>query len=220
MQITSSADLPRHFTPADRAVLVLDRLLKSAVGPHSSSRPYPAQNLPETIKNPETKRKVASLMRVNHAGEICAQALYHGQSLTAKRSDVSQSMALAAQEEVDHLAWCAQRLTELDAQPSLLDPVWYAGSFAIGSVAGLCGDKYSLGFVAETENQVVAHLQSHLTRLPEEDARSRAILEQMVDDEARHGDSAMHQGGQLPPSLIRGAMRWVAKIMTKTAQHL
>ena len=210
----------RHFTPADRQILALDRILKSASGPHAAERPYPAKDLPETVKDSATKRKIAGLMRVNHAGEICAQALYHGQAATAKLSGVRDAMTHAAQEEVDHLAWCAQRLKELDAAPSLLDPLWYAGSFAIGSLAGLRGDKHSLGFVAETEKQVVAHLQSHLKELPQDDVRTRAILEQMTTDEARHGNDALHQGGELPPKAIRGAMKLVAKLMTFSARYI
>lgn len=210
----------RHFTPADRQILALDRILKSASGPHTAERPYPAKDLPETVKDLATKRKIAGLMRVNHAGEICAQALYHGQAATAKLSGVRDSMTQAAQDEVDHLAWCAQRLKELDAAPSLLDPLWYAGSFAIGSLAGFSGDKHSLGFVAETEKQVVAHLQGHLKELPQEDLRTRAILEQMAADEARHGNEALHQGGELPPKPIRGAMKIVAKLMTFSARYI
>ena len=210
----------RHFTATDRKILALDRLLKSAAGPHTAARPYPATDLAETVTDPATKRKIAGLMRVNHAGEICAQALYHGQAATAKLSGVRESMTQAAQEEVDHLAWCAQRLKELNAAPSLLDPLWYAGSFAIGSIAGLKGDKESLGFVAETEKQVVAHLHSHLKQLPQEDLRTRAILEQMAADEARHGSDALHQGGELPPKPIRSMMKLVAKLMTISARYI
>ncbi len=219
MQTTPLATRNRTLTPVDSTIVALDRLLKSAVGPHVAARPYPAEHIPETVRDPATKRKIAGLMRVNHAGEICAQALYHGQAATARLTGVRDSMTHAAQEEVDHLAWCARRLQELDARPSLLDPIWYAGSFAIGSIAGVSGDQHSLGFVAETEKQVVAHLQTHLAQLPQDDARSRAVLEQMVKDESQHGEAALNQGGELPPGAIRRAMKLVAKLMTATAQH-
>ena len=210
----------RSLNPIDRAVIGLDRLLKSAVGPHIATRAYPADGHPETVTDPGLKRRIAGLMRVNHAGEICAQALYHGQAATAKRSAVGEQMTEAAQQEVDHLAWCARRLEELGDRPSLLDPLWYAGSFALGALAGISGDRRSLGFVAETERQVVEHLQGHLKQLPQEDRRTRAILEQMIDDEARHGGTALSQGGELPPGPIKSAMRFTAKIMTTTAQRI
>lgn len=210
----------RQSNPADALIGRLDQLLKSAVGPHLASRPYPAGGIPESVTDPATRRRIASLMRVNHAGEICAQALYHGQAATAKLDGVRHSMAQAAQEEVDHLAWCAQRLKELDARPSLLDPLWYAGSFAIGALAGISGDRRSLGFVAETEKQVVAHLQAHLAQLPEDDARTRAVLEQMVSDEARHGGDALQKGGELPPVPIQRLMKLTARLMTFTAQRI
>lgn len=210
----------RHFNPLDTVVLALDRLLKSAAGPHLAGRPYPAAHLPETVVDPALRRDIAGLMRVNHAGEICAQALYHGQAVTARHADARTAMTEAAQEEVDHLAWCAQRLGELDASPSVLDPVWYLGSFAIGAVAGLTGDRRSLGFVAETERQVVEHLQSHVQQLPQNDVRTHAILKQMIEDEARHGGSALNQGGKLPPAPISHLMRWTAGIMTRIARHI
>lgn len=208
----------RQFSPADTALLKLDRLLKSAVGPHVAGRSYPAEQLPETVTDLAQRRQIAGLMRVNHAGEICAQALYHGQAATARVSDVQNAMTEAAQEEVDHLAWCAQRLKELNDRPSLLDPFWYAGSFAIGALAGISGDRRSLGFVAETERQVVEHLQSHLQQLPQIDVRTRAILEQMITDEARHGGAALAQGGELPPAPIKLLMKLMAKLMTTTSR--
>lgn len=210
----------RTFGPIDLALLKLDRLLKSAVGPHTASRPYPAAELPETVADPDQRRKIAGLMRVNHAGEICAQALYHGQALTAQLPEVREAMAHAAAEEVDHLAWCAQRLDELGAKPSLLDPLWYLGSFTIGALAGISGDRRSLGFVAETEQQVVDHLRSHLNQLQANDARTRAIIEQMMADEARHGGAALQQGGELPPTAIKLLMKLTAKLMTSTAQRI
>jgi 3-demethoxyubiquinol 3-hydroxylase len=211
---------PRHFGPLDSALLKFDKLLKSAVGPHAAGRPYPAANLPETVTDPAQRKQIAGLMRVNHAGEICAQALYHGQAATARRSSVSSSLTEAADEEVDHLAWCAQRLEELGDHPSLLDPLWYLGSFAIGAIAGLTGDRRSLGFVAETERQVVEHLQSHVTQLQQKDTRTGAILEQMIADEVRHGGAALDQGGKLPPAPIKFVMKLTAKLMTATAKHI
>jgi len=210
----------RAATPIDAVMQRLDQLLKSALGPHVAGRPYPAEGIAETVIDPATRKRIAGLIRVNHAGEICAQALYHGQALTARTSSVRDSLALSAREETDHLAWCAQRLEELGDHPSLLDPVWYAGSFAIGALAGISGDQRSLGFVAETENQVIEHLQSHLAKLPEDDARSRALITQMMEDEARHGGHALQNGGVLPPLPIRMMMKFTAKIMTTTARWI
>jgi 3-demethoxyubiquinol 3-hydroxylase len=212
--------VPRRLSPLDTALLRLDKLLKSAVGPHTAKRASPAASIPETISASADRKQIAGLMRVNHAGEICAQALYHGQAITAKTPVVRDSLAKAADEEVDHLAWCAQRLDELGDRPSVLDPVWYAGSFAIGVLAGLSGDRRSLGFVAETERQVVKHLQSHLDQLEQNDPRTRAILEQMINDEARHSSAALEQGGELPPAFIRFGMQLVAKLMTSTSQRI
>jgi ubiquinone biosynthesis monooxygenase Coq7 len=220
MSLSDSRPRHRRLNPADSLVDKFDRLLKSATGPHLASRPYPGAQIPETVTDPATRRRIAGLMRVNHAGEICAQALYHGQAATAKQDGVRVNMQEAAQEEVDHLAWCAQRLNELDARPSILDPLWYAGSFAIGALAGISGDRRSLGFVAETEKQVVAHLHSHLAQLPEDDARTRAVLEQMASDEARHGGDALNKGGELPPAAIQRLMKLTAKVMTFASQRI
>lgn len=159
-------------------------------------------------------------MRVNHAGEIAAQALYQGQAFTAHRDTVRSGMAQSAAEEIDHLAWCEQRLQELNAGVSKLDPIWYLGSFAIGALAGIVGDKFSLGFVAETERQVVEHLDRHLQRLPADDHKSRAILEQMQQDEARHGRIATHAGGGTMPAPVRILMRFTSTLMTETAYWL
>jgi ubiquinone biosynthesis monooxygenase Coq7 len=211
---------PRRFSPLDSALLRADKLLKSAVGPHVAARSSPAADLPELATNSAQRKKIAALMRVNHAGEISAQALYHGQAVTAKQPAVRAALADAAEEEVDHLAWCAQRLAELGDRPSLLDPIWYLGSFAIGALAGLSGDRRSLGFVAETERQVVEHLQSHLAQIDQNDERTQAILKQMIADEARHGGAALQQGGELPPAPIKFAMKLVAKLMTTTSQRI
>jgi len=215
---TPAAD--RTLTPLDQALIRLDGILKSALGPHLARREYPAQGIAESITDTTIKKHIAGLMRINHAGEICAQALYHGQAATAKLAGVRESMSHAAQDEVDHLAWCAQRLRELNEQPSLLDPVWYAGSFAIGAVAGIAGDQNSLGFVAETEKQVVEHLQSHLDQLPQNDERTRAIIKQMMADEAQHGGQALQQGGVLPPGPIKALMKLTAKVMTSTSRWI
>lgn len=215
-----STSANRDLTPADRLVTRLDRILKSAVGPHVAQRPYPADGIPETVTDSSSRKHIAGLMRVNHAGEVCAQALYHGQSMTAKLDGVRDSMSQAAAEEVDHLAWCAQRLKELNDAPSVLDPLWYAGSFTIGALAGIAGDHNSLGFVAETEKQVVEHLQSHLEQLPQQDDRTRAIIKQMMEDEAHHGGQALQKGGVLPPGPIKTLMKLTAKVMTNTSRWI
>ena len=165
----------------------------------------------------EERRHVAGLMRVDHAGEICAQALYAGQSLMARDACVRQALEHAGAEERDHLAWCAQRLRELDSRPSLLSPFWYAGSFALGVASGAAGDRWSMGFLVETERQVEKHIDGHLERLPSGDARSRAILEQMREDEIGHANTGRSLGAAELPPPIRGAMRLVAKVMTETA---
>ncbi len=168
----------------------------------------------------EQRRRSAGLMRVNHAGEIAAQALYHGQALAAHDASTRDMLLHAAREEADHLAWCATRLTELESRPSVLDPLWYAGSFAIGALAGLMGDRISLGFVVETERQVEGHLEGHLDTLPQGDARSRAIVDAMRSDEVTHGANAKAAGGiDLPPP-IRALMRATARVMTGTAYWL
>jgi ubiquinone biosynthesis monooxygenase Coq7 len=175
----------RDITPLDRILIRIDEALRLSTGTTpTASRPNPAADLPDLELETETRQHVAGLMRVNHAGEICAQALYAGQAATARDSSVREAMQQAADEEIDHLAWCDARLKELDSRPSLLNPLWYAGSFAIGAMAGLAGDRWSLGFVHETEIQVEAHLQQHLEQIPPEDARSQAILDQMKNDEA------------------------------------
>jgi ubiquinone biosynthesis monooxygenase Coq7 len=159
-------------------------------------------------------------MRVNHAGEVAAQALYQGQAFVASTPALREQLLAAGREEIDHLDWCAQRITELGERPSVFSPVWYAGSFAIGVIAGLTGERHSLGFVAETERQVVEHLQSHLRQLPREDARTRAIIEQMQADEQHHGDTAISAGGGQLPAFARGFMKATAKIMTHTARRI
>lgn len=168
----------------------------------------------------EEKKHVTGLMRVNHAGEVCAQALYQGQALTAHLQHVKMQMSEAAAEEVDHLAWCEQRLTELESQPSCLNFLWYSGSLIIGMLAGLAGDRWSLGFVAETEKQVAAHLEQHLQNLPKQDQKSRVILSQMQKDEAHHADVARHAGAAELPGLIQQLMQLTAKVMKQSSYYI
>ncbi len=212
----------REFSLLDRLVQELDRGLRTVAAANVSSRPFPDEGLPDTLADadPGARRHAAGLMRVNHAGEIAAQALYHGQALTARNSQVREQMLAAAREETDHLAWCERRVRELDSRTSLLAPLWYAGSFAIGALAGLSGDRTSLGFVEETEKQVVEHLDAHLHDLPPADARSRRIVEQMKQDEDRHADEARIGGAAGLPRPVRELMRRTARIMTRTAYRV
>ena len=210
----------RHFTLADRLIQELDRGLRTVAAANVPARPNPAGTAPDTAGDPAARRKAAALMRVNHAGETAAQALYHGQALTARNPALRQSLLDAARDETDHLAWCEQRVRELDSRTSLLAPLWYAGSFTIGALAGLAGDRTSLGFVAETEKQVVEHLDSHANELPEGDERSRRIVAQMRADEDRHGSDARNAGGRDLPRPIRDLMRGVARVMTRTAYRI
>jgi ubiquinone biosynthesis monooxygenase Coq7 len=180
-------------------------------------RAAPGEDLPEADLDAAQRSLAAALMRVNHAGEICAQALYQGQALTARDSSARAALEQAAQEETEHLAWTERRIAELGGQKSLLNPLWYAGSFAIGAASGLLGDKWNLGFLAETERQVVRHLEGHLGRLPADDRKSRAIVEQMREDEARHATSALKHGGAELPAPVRAAMQVSSKVMTGTA---
>lgn len=214
--------LKREFSSADILIGRLDRWLRG-IRPQSaaaSARPSPAGHLPEAPLNAGERRQAGAMMRVNHAGEICAQALYHGQAATAGKPELRQHMLAAAEEEADHLAWCAERLRELDDHTSRLDPLWYTGSYLIGSLAGVAGDRWSLGFVAETERQVEHHLEGHRRRLPITDRRSRAIVEQMQRDEVRHGQQAMTAGGSELPPPVRVIMRLTAKVMTTTAHWI
>lgn len=210
----------RDFSLGDLLIQEFDRALRTVAATNVSARPHPAGRAPETVKDPAARRHVAALMRVNHAGEIAAQALYHGQALTARTGQVRRQMLDAARDETDHLAWCESRVRELDDRTSLLAPLWYAGSFAIGAIAGLAGDRNSLGFVAETERQVIEHIDSHLAQLPEGDERSRRVLEQMKDDEARHGSDARIAGGWDLPEPVRELMRRTGRFMTRTAYRI
>ncbi|ANF81900.1 2-octaprenyl-3-methyl-6-methoxy-1,4-benzoquinol hydroxylase [Acinetobacter sp. NCu2D-2] len=210
----------RQFTGMDKLIHSFDQALRSLVpGATSSQRENPAHDK-ETQLAVSEARHVAGLMRVNHSGEVCAQALYHGQAMTAKLPNVRREMEQAAVEEQDHLAWCEQRLKELDSHTSLLNPVWYSLSFGMGAIAGIAGDKYSLGFVAETERQVSLHLEDHIRQLPEHDERSRKILVQMNDDELHHRDTALNAGGVDLPLPVRIAMTGISKLMTKTSYYI
>ena len=201
----------------DRLIVGFDKGLRTLFAPALSVRAVPGDGLAESELTASERELAGALMRVNHTGEICAQALYQGQALTAQNSTARQALEQAAQEETEHLAWTERRIEQLGGRKSLLNPIWYAGSFAIGAAAGLLGDRWNLGFLAETERQVVAHLDGHIERLPAADRKSRAIIEQMRDDEARHATSASrHGGGELPPP-VRSAMRLSSKVMTGTA---
>ena len=208
----------RHLNRLDRLIIVFDRALRGAARVElGSESENPATGVVDDVLDDHERRHSAGLMRVNHAGEVAAQALYRGQSLVARDSGTREAMKRAAREENDHLVWCRTRLEELGSAPSRLDPLWYAGSLAIGAAAGLAGDRWSLGFVAETERQVVEHLDSHLSRLPDGDRRSRALLMRMRSDEQGHATRARAAGGVAPPPVVRRAMRATSKVMTSSA---
>jgi ubiquinone biosynthesis monooxygenase Coq7 len=212
---------PRNLTPLDRAIIGLDRTLGAAFGrPSHAINENPGRAVPGTRLTAGERAHAAGLMRVNHAGEVAAQALYQAHALWARDQDTYRAMEQAAREEEDHLAWCAERLESLGSRPSLLQPLWYAGSFAIGSLASLFGDRWGLGFVAETERQVVRHLESHLEQLPKADAASRAIVLRMRDDESRHATQAMQSGAAELPEAVRRIMALIAKVMTTTAYRI
>ena len=211
----------RHYSPIDRLLLQADTALRTLI-PNSShaSRPSPAVLDPQGSLDAQQTRHIAGLMRINHSGEVCAQALYQGQALTASLPEVREKMEQAAEEEVDHLVWCEQRIRELGSQPSLLNPLFYGLSFAIGASAGAISDKVSLGFVAATENQVCKHLDNHLQQIPESDRKSRAILEHMRIDEEEHAISALDAGGYRFPAPIKFGMSLMAKVMTRTTYRI
>jgi len=208
----------RHLSPLDRALAEVERALSTALGAtQQANRPSPATGIDDTNLAETDRRHAAGLMRVNHTGEVCAQALYSGQAAVARNEHTREQLLAAAAEETDHLGWCGERLAELDSRPSLLNPLWYAGSFALGAVAALVSDKVSLGFVVETERQVEAHLGEHLEKLPAGDAASRAVVAQMKEDEARHGRHAREAGGiDLPPP-IPTLMRHASNLMKAVA---
>ena len=204
----------------DELILGFDRALRTLSGVAASGRANPAAGMPEPELTADERRHAAGLMRVNHTGEVCAQALYQAQALTARDGAIRQRFAQAAREEEEHLAWTQQRLAELNDRPSLVNPLWYAGSFAIGLAAGMTGDRTNLGFVVETERQVEEHLSGHMDRLPPGDVKSRAIVAAMRDDEMRHGAAARDSGADDLPWLARALMRGTARLMTLTAYRL
>ncbi|MDH3925635.1 MAG: 2-polyprenyl-3-methyl-6-methoxy-1,4-benzoquinone monooxygenase [Xanthomonadales bacterium] len=213
--------MERNYSKIDRLIASVDQALRISTGDAPAPfRENPAGDIVAKALSDDDRRHVAGLMRINHTGEICAQALYAGQAATAHDDATREAMQLAADEEIDHLSWCEDRLKELDSHPSILNPFWYAGSFAIGAVAGIAGDDWSLGFVKETENQVEAHLEDHLERLPEGDARSQAILDQMKEDEAKHARMAEEAGARELPPPIRRAMTLTAELMKSLAYRL
>jgi ubiquinone biosynthesis monooxygenase Coq7 len=207
----------RDYSPIDRLLMHADTALRTIAGkPVVTHRDYPAGNIDDCELNDVERNHVASLMRINHSGEVSAQALYQGQALTASPGEVREKLEQAAQEENDHLAWTENRLHELGDRTSYLNPLWYAGSFAIGAFAGTMGDKWNLGFLAETEHQVVQHLEGHLKKLPSQDQRSRVILEQMKIDEAKHATTALDHGGAELPTPVKKLMAAMSRVMTKT----
>jgi 3-demethoxyubiquinol 3-hydroxylase len=211
----------RHYSLIDRFINNADRALRT-VAPNAvqAQRANPAATHFESTLSEEERRHAAGLMRVNHTGEVCAQALYQGQALTAKLPDVRAEMEQAAKEEEDHLAWCQERVNELGSHTSYLNPLWYAMSFGIGAAAGMAGDKWSLGFVAETERQVCAHLEGHMSRVPVQDEKTRAIIGQMHHDEAEHMHMALNAGAADLPAPIKRIMSLVANVMTSAAYRL
>jgi len=201
----------------DDLIVEFDKGLRTLLAPARTSRPLPGKGVVEAEMGEEEKRLAAALMRVNHSGEICAQALYQGQVLTARKPEIQQALKQAASEETEHLNWCESRISDLGGRKSLLNPAWYAGSLAVGALAGALGDKWNLGFLAETEQQVVRHLDAHLQRLPASDEKSRAVVEQMKEDEARHATAALEHGGAELPAPVKLAMKLSARMMTGVA---
>ena len=200
----------------DRLIVAFDNGLRTLMAPARSARPHPDAAIDDSELDTAQRALSAALMRVNHTGEICAQALYQGQALTARNPSARAALEQAAAEETDHLAWTEQRITELGSRVSVLNPLFYAGSFALGAIAGIAGDKWNLGFLAETERQVESHLDSHLGRLPDADVKSRAIVDQMKADEARHARTAVEHGGAELPQPLKQAMKLGSKLMTET----
>ncbi len=210
---------PNNFL--DHLIDNFDQALRTlSPGVVSARRPNPANSSKENDLDQSELKHSAGLMRINHTGEVCAQALYQGQALTAKLPEVREKMTVAADEETDHLSWCEERLSELNDRPSLLNPIWYAMSFGIGATAGLLGDKWSLGFVAETEHQVCEHLNEHLEKLPKQDKKSKAILEQMIIDEGQHATMAEQAGAAILPQAVKTSMTLMSKVMKQTAYRL
>jgi 3-demethoxyubiquinol 3-hydroxylase len=207
----------RTLSPLDRLLAGIERALETVSGAPEAARPSPADAFDEADMDDAERKHAAGLMRINHTGEVCAQALYDGQAALARNEEIRDHLLHAAAEETDHLAWCTERLKELDSRPSLLNPLWYAGSYAIGALAALAGDPVSLGFVVETERQVEAHLEEHLDQLPAQDERSRAVLTQMQADEIRHAHNARERGGIDLPFPIPGVMQLTSMVMKTVA---
>lgn len=204
----------------DDIVIGLDRALRTVATEPVAERANPGDPVADANMDDSERKHAAGLMRVNHTGEICAQGLYEGQALTARDAATRKALLDAAQEETDHLAWCQERLTELHSKPSVLNPIFYAASYAMGAVTGLMGDRVSLGFVEATEDQVCKHLESHMEALPDQDQKSRAIITQMHEDEARHGADAMAKGGAEFPQPVKNVMSLVSKVMTETTYRI
>ena len=204
----------------DRLIIEFDKALRTLLAEPRSVRPQPGTELDDAELRARDKRHAAAMMRVNHCGEVCAQALYNGQALTSRDDETAAVLRQAAREETEHLAWCEQRIRELGGRTSALNPLWYGGSFALGALAGALGKRWNLGFLAETERQVGWHLTKHLAKLPEHDARSRAILTQMHADETAHADNAVQHGAAELPKPIKAAMRRASRIMTGTSYYL
>jgi len=220
-----------NYSVADQVIREFDTALRSVFGGANSHRSNPADQLnkakgnkqvltSEAVMSTQEQDHAAGLMRVNHVGEVCAQALYQAQKLVARDPQTKELLSRAASEELDHMAWCEERLKELNSHPSFLNPIWYGASFAMGLLAGLSGDKWSLGFLAETEKQVEKHLESHLEKLPQADDRSRAIVEQMRQDEIEHGSAAIQAGGEVLPQSIQTLMSQISRLMTTTAYKI
>ncbi|NMG01361.1 2-polyprenyl-3-methyl-6-methoxy-1,4-benzoquinone monooxygenase [Azoarcus taiwanensis] len=204
----------------DQAIIQFDRALRTLFAPAASARPTPGAEAPDLTHDEGERRTAAALMRINHCGEVCAQALYQGQAITCRSESVKRELEQASREETEHLAWTEQRIAELGGHKSLLNPIFYAGSLSLGMLAGRLGDRWNLGFLAETERQVEAHLSDHLERLPEGDARSRAILEQMREDEREHADMAVRLGAHDLPMPVKGLMRVMSRVMTATSYRI
>lgn len=221
-ETTRKADLPaatgRRLSLLDRVISEADTVMRTLSNRgNSAGRESPASGHSEALLSERERRHVAGLMRVNHTGEVCAQALYQGQALTARLPTVREEMRQAAAEEVDHLVWCAERLRELNSRTSALNPAWYGLSFTLGAVAGAIGDRVSLGFVAATEERVCSHIRDHLRRLPDEDRKSQLVLQQMLEDEERHGDNALAAGGADFPGPVKNVMALVSQVMTRSS---
>lgn len=213
--------MQRRLSLVDKLINNADQALRTLIPTAArASQASPAADKTEADLDDRQRKHIAGLMRINHTGEVCAQALYQGQALTARLDHVRDEMELAAQEEIDHLVWCEQRLRELDSRTSFLNPLFYAASFSIGAVAGAIGDKWSLGFVAATEDQVCKHLEEHLQKIPEEDGKSQAILQQMLEDEAIHGTRALEVGGVTFPSGVKALMSTASKVMTTSTYYV